>query len=107
MIKDEILAKSRNENKNGDEREEKIRLRSYAISAVIGASLCMVFVLIENAIFDRNATMMWIIYFGMIFSKSLLDAIKLKTKSDILFSILWGICFLIDIVVYILDNIGG
>lgn len=106
MNKAEILEKSREENRNGDEREEKIKLRSYATSAAIGALLCMVFVFIENIIFDRNTTLIWVIYCGMMFSKNILDAIKLKKKFDIVLSVLWGLCFVIDIVCYILDNIG-
>ena len=106
MNKDDVLRMSRKENQNGDEREEKIRLRSYAISAAVGALLCMVFVFVENVIFDRNATLIWIIYCGMMFTKSLLDAIKLKKKTDIVLSILWVLCFVIDIVIYILDNVG-
>lgn len=106
MNKEEILNKSRNENQNGDERENKIKLRSYAISAAIGALLCMIFVFIESVIFDRNTTLIWIIYCGMMFSESIMDAVKLKKKLDIGLSILWGLCFVVDIVVYILDNIG-
>lgn len=106
MNKEEILSKSRNENQNGDEREEKIKLRSYATSAAIGALICMVFLVIEGVIFDRSTTLIWIIYCGMMFSKSILDAIKLKKKSDIVLSLIWGICLVIDIVIYILDHIG-
>ena len=106
MNKDEILKMSREENQNGDEREEKIKLRSYATSAAIGALLCMIFVFVEEIVFDRNAILIWIIYFGMMFSKGILDAIKLKKKFDIVLSILWGLCFIINIVIYILDNVG-
>ena len=106
MNKDDVLRMSREENQNGDEREEKIKLRSYAISAAVGALLCMVFVFVENVIFDRSTTLIWIIYCGMMFTKSILDAVKLKKKSDIVLSILWALCFVIDIVVYILDNVG-
>lgn len=106
MNRDDILKKSREENKNGDEREEKIKLNSFAISAAIGALLCMIFVFIETVFFDRNATLIWIIYCSMMFSKSFLDSIKLKKRTDIVLSILWGLCFVINIVIYILDNIG-
>lgn len=106
MNKDDILKKSREENQNGDEREEKIKLRSYATSAAIGALLCMIFVFIENIIFDRDAPLIWIIYCGIMFSKYIIDAVKLKKKSDIVLSIVWGLCFVIDIVVYILNNVG-
>ncbi len=107
MNKEDILQKSRKENKKGDEREEKIQLRSYAISAVIGALICMVFIILERNIFDRNANHIWIIYSGMIFSKYLIDAIKLKKKEKVLFSILWGSVCLIHSVLYVMDNVGG
>ena len=106
MNKDDILKKSREENQNGDERENEIKLRSYATSAAFGALLCMILVLIEEIILERSTTLIWIIYCGMMFSKSILDAIKLKKKYDITLSILWGLCFAIDIVIYILDIFG-
>ncbi len=107
MNKDEILKKSREENQNGDEREEKIRLRSYATSTVIGALISMVFVILEGFVFDRSITHICIIYCGMMFSKHLIDAIKLKKKEDVLFSILWGVVFLIHSVLYVIDNVRG
>jgi hypothetical protein len=106
MNKDDILKMSRKENKNGDEREEKIKLRSYAISAAIGALICMVLVFLEGYIFDRSTTVIWIIYCGIMLSKSILDAIQLKKRPEIAFSILWGFCFISNTVFYILDNIG-
>lgn len=107
MNKEDILQKSRKENKKGDEREEKIKLRSYAISAAIGALICMVFIILEENIFNRSATHIWIIYCGMMFSKHLIDAIKLKKKEDVLFSVLWGSVCLIHSVLYVMDNVGG
>ena len=106
MNKEDILEKSRQENKNGDEREAKIRLNSYAMSAAIGALLCIVFVFIENIVFDRSTPLIWIIYCGMLFSKSILDAVKLKKKLDLVLSALWGLCVVLNVVIYLLDNIG-
>lgn len=106
MNKEDILKMSRDENQNGDEREEKIKLHSYAVSASVGALICMVFVLIESFMFDRSTATIWTIYSGMMFSKSLLDAIKIKKKADIGLSVIWGICCILNVIVYILDNIG-
>lgn len=106
MNKEEILEKARKENKNGDEREEKIKLRSYAISASIGALLCITLAFVENVIFDRNVAHIWIIYNGMLFSKTLLDAIKLKKKSTIISSVFWGVLLVCWIVLYVLNIIG-
>ena len=105
MNKEDVLTLSRQENQNGDEREEKIKLRSYAMSAAIGALLCMILVFIEDMIYNRSTTSLWIIYCGMMFSKNIIDAVKLKKKLEIVLAILWGICLVINSVFYILDNI--
>ncbi len=105
MNKNDILAKSRNENKNGDERERDIRLRAYATSASIGAIICMLLVIIES-VFDRSISMIWIIYSGMMFSKDVINAIKLKKRMDIGLSVMWGIVLVLHFIVYILENIG-
>lgn len=106
MNKEDILKKSREENKNGDEREEKIKLNSYAMSAAIGGLLCMVFVLLETLLFGRITAHLWVIYSGILFSKSLLDAVKLKKRRDIVCAVLWGIVCVLNIAVYILDCVG-
>lgn len=106
MNKEEILQKSRNENQRGDEREEKIKLRSYATSAAIGILICIAYVIVEELVFDRNASPLWGVYSGMMFTKYILDAIKLKKRFDIGLSIIWGLCFALNIVNYILKNIG-
>ena len=106
MNKEEILRRAREDNHNGDEREEKIRLRSCAISGALGILLCMVLVLAEEVLLNRNATAIWIVYFGMQFIKYFRDAQKLKYKTDITLSILIGLCFVINVVIYIWDILG-
>ncbi len=103
--KDDILQMSREDNQNGDEREEKIKLRTYAVSAALGCLFCMILVFIEECIFDRSATAIWIIYSGMMFSKYIMDAVKLKKRFDIVLSVLWGLICIINIVIYIIDII--
>ena len=107
MNKEDILKRSREENKNGDEREEKIKLRSYATSSAIGALICMVFILLEEFVFNRSTTHIWIIYSGIMFSKHLIDAYKLKKKEDVAFSIIYGAICLINCIIYVIDIVRG
>lgn len=106
MNKEDILKLSRAENKNGDEREQKVRLRSYATSAFIGLFLCIIASFIEDIIFDRSAALLWIIYYGMQFSKSMFEAVKLKNKMDAVLSVVFGLGLVIESIHYVLDNIG-
>ncbi len=106
MNKEDILKLSRIENKNGDEREQKVKLRSYATSAFIGLFLCIIASFIEDIIFDRSAALLWIIYYGMQFSKSMFEAVKLKNKMDAVLSVVFGLGLVIESIHYVLDNIG-
>ena len=103
MNKEDILKRSREENANGDEREEKIKLRSYSISAIFGAFLCAIFSFIEKTVFDRDATLLLTICFGMAFCDSLFNAVKLKKVRNIIHCVIWGLCFGACIVRYILN----
>ena len=105
MNKDDVLKRSRAENRYTDEREGKIRLRSYATSATIGGLLCMILYLIEGSIFDRSTLPIVIIYSGMMFSKSIIDAIKIKKPADVILSFVFGLVFVIEAVMYILGNV--
>lgn len=88
-----------------EKTEKTFAFSSYAFSAAIGALLCVLFVILEEFIFDRSATPIWIIYFGIMFSQSILDAIRKKAKIDILLSVLWGLALASDIAAYIVTNI--
>ncbi len=107
MNKEEILQRSRSENKQkGDERERKIRESSFKVCFLVGGILCIVLGAIENVVFGRSHATLWMIYHGMMFSKFLLDAIKIKGKTEIFGSIVFGIGFISYLGIYILENIG-
>lgn len=104
MNKEDILAKSREENKNGDEREQKVREHAYAMSAAYGGLICMIMVLLEDLVFNRDTTAIWIIYGGMLFANSLTGAIKSKSMKYIGLSILFGILLVAELVVYFIEG---
>ena len=107
MNKDEILAKSREENKNGDEREKTSRIKSSAISAAVGALLCMIFMIVEELVFDRHSIHLWIIYFGIQFTSNLLEYIEIKRRATLFACITFGIGMLLWITIYILECVGA
>lgn len=78
MNKDEILAKSRSENKNADEREDSIKKNAYLISTIVGIIVCSIFYIIED-----NITY-FIIWFSMNCAAEIYQAIKLKKVYNII-----------------------
>lgn len=104
MNKEDILAKSREENKNGDEREQKVREHAYAMSATYGGLICMIMVMLEDLVFNRDTRAIWIIYGGMLFANSLTGAIQTKSKKYIGLSVLFGTLLILELVVYFIDG---
>lgn len=105
MNREEILAKSRNDNKGGDEREKKIRLTSLAIGSGAAVVLCIILSIIEEFVFDRSSTALWVIAGGMLFFTHLTQAIKLKQKICIVNSVTFGIWFFSKLAAYIIENL--
>ena len=107
MTKEEILALSRKENSDGDEREKHIILRSHSISTLTGFCLCF----LVNALtlfFDGPRIIFpvsWLILWGMLASAMWIQS---KGKTDrskltvaILFTVialLHGISFLVQLI---------
>ncbi len=106
MNKDEILAKSRNENKNGDERDLKNREKSYSISAGVATLVCIIMATIEEMLFQRSALDIWVIYCAIEFATALSGAILSKKKWLVGLSIFMGIVLVAMVYFYIRENLG-
>ena len=84
MTREEILKKSRNENKKMDEREQGITNRAKAISGAIGLTLCMILNFI-NAYSNGPPAVesaMWTVACGIYAPGYFISAAELKRKSD-------------------------
>ena len=55
MTREEILSKSRNENKAGDERDLQLRLKANRIAKAFGIAIAFLFVFIDSILFDVPA----------------------------------------------------
>lgn len=93
MNKDEILAKSRKENKDGDEREIQILANSSKIGMAVGGILAAIIVLFSRMV---NKPLLglsaWAVYFTMFGSRRLYQFIQTREKIR-LFQAIVGIVF--------------
>ncbi len=106
MNKEEILARSRTDSKNGDERDLKNREKSYSISASVATFVCIVMVAIEEGLFKRNAMDIWVIYAAIEFATALSGAILSKKKWLIVLSVFMGLLFVAMVFFYIQNNLA-
>ena len=102
MNKEEILKRSKEENKYNDEREKAIQINSYSVAAVVGVCICLLFRIIEGLVFHRDTSHIAIIFNAIFFSKFLVDAIKIRKQHFILLSVLSGNALLLSILSYII-----
>jgi hypothetical protein len=82
MNKEEILAKSRNDNKSADERQILLQQKAQAISGGVGLALCCIIALLEGVF--GNSTVLFYgcfsIYWGIKATNSIVLTITAKSK---------------------------
>lgn len=80
MNKEDILARSKQENKNGDEKY----LHNHRLSFAVGGSMAMLLAIVlsytEKEVFGRSSTALWIVYSGTGFSVTLVNFILSRKK---------------------------
>ncbi|MCD8041115.1 MAG: DUF6442 family protein [Clostridia bacterium] len=87
MDKEEILEKSRKENKSGDEREKSLINYAFAISAVVGIVVCAVIYVIHIVILRELNYSIFLVFCSIYFAYTVILAIKLKKKLYIISSV--------------------
>lgn len=111
MKKEEILEKSRKENKGKlDELGMKHIADAGKIGMVVGASLCVLFVVLAE-IFNTPIIGLsaWSIYFAMMGSNRLYLYIKERNSLNLVQTILWlsfAVAFLVGTIVLCVRNYG-
>ena len=94
MNREEILNKSRNENRDYDERELNVHTKSSAIAKAVGVAIAFVIVLIEEIFFEHPpiASMSaFSVCFAMDAVESWYRLINLKGKFNLIKSIIFSV----------------
>lgn len=103
MDKNEILEKSRKENKNKDVYEMEITSKASSIAYRVGGILCCLTALIEVIFTDSINFTSWMIFFGMLSTLFILKYIKMHKKHELIIAILYVTCFILFAVKYALS----
>ena len=109
MDKNEILEKSKKENKGADEMYNYLYRRGAQIAMSIGLVVCciaMIVDLILNSQFTLLGYFASLIEISMQFAMQLFLAIKIKSKANIVSSILFGIALVMWIVIIVMRLLG-
>ena len=89
MTKEEILEKSRNENKNMDEREQKIALQASMAAKISGMAVCVLISFVAKYLGCPQSLVLavWTVYWGMMMGEYWYLFIRLRKRFHLIAAI--------------------
>lgn len=99
MDKNDILEKSRNENRNGDEWQKDVAIKAYRFSSIATAVLLGVFCIVNH---DAGYLIVLLL---MNFFRSFYSVFKLKRRLDVILVLVEAVCCILLIIMHISDRI--
>lgn len=106
MNKDEILAKSRNENKKQDEYYAEVNKLSLRVGMLAVVAVCIILMAVEYFVYGECNSGYVVIITVVNAALNLYKGIKLKDKAFIISGILWSVATVIDVTNYIMKMVG-
>lgn len=106
MNKDEILKKSRKENKNRDLAEISVVIQAGNIASRVGACVCCLLSVITLWITEVFLCSPWIIYFSILGTNYLVRFVKVKRKSDLFISCILYLMCVIAFIFFVIRLVG-
>lgn len=101
MDKDEILEKSRQENRNRDLEELEVQKRASSIGMFVGVFLCGL-VEILGAVFDSGPMMeLWFVFFGVLGTVFAVKFAKLRKKHELALCIVYYLFAAVDLALFV------
>lgn len=107
MDKDEILQKSRSENKNRDYPDAEGLKKASVIAFAVGCSVCVIISAVQLYFTDTINYGCWIVNFSILVTVFLVKYIKLKKRHDLALTIMYIMFFLIYLVGFIRSMMRG
>lgn len=107
MTKDELLKKIREENSEYDPYKKEVSDFSCKIGGFIALVLTVVIFYLEMIFWNTYNVGLYVAITSALAVKYIIDAIKLKSKSTILCSVIFSVFFIIFLVIYIISFCNG
>ncbi|MGN0802453.1 MAG: DUF6442 family protein [Candidatus Faecivicinus sp.] len=106
MNKDDILEKSRRENKGTDEMEQYVMAAAGKIAAKVGMLVCCIVAILQVIFANAINFESWMIYFSILATTFLVKYIKLHSKHELWIAVLYTVLFIMFAVLFILRLVG-
>lgn len=107
MNKEDILAKSREEHKDGDLVKREINISASAAGAFAALFLTTIFFVLQVLLKNEFNFGLYAIMFCFGAANFIIRAVNMKRKSDIVFSVLYSLATLVLTVVFVFQLISS
>jgi hypothetical protein len=101
MKREEILEKSRRENKGGDAWEADVLAQAGKIAVQAGLLLCCLTAVLEVTVTGKVSMGSWTIYFGMLTTLFAVKYRKMRKRHELAMTILYGGLFVMFLTLFI------
>ena len=106
MDKDEILARSREENKDRDFVEAEVLAKANSIALNVGLMVCGLLSVL-CAIFKEHVDYSaWTVYFSALATIMIVKFIKLRRRHELVIGLFYGACCVMFFVFYLRNVLG-
>lgn len=98
MDREEILARSREENKKRDFVEAEVLNRANAIALAVSMLLCALISVLHAIFREKPDCAVWVVQFGILSTVMLVKFAKLRKRHELLLGLLYGafsVCFFV------------
>lgn len=106
MNKEDILEKSRRENKNRDVAELEVISQASTVAGRVGMLVCCAIAILEVIFTGKPGLGTWAIYFSILATLMLVKYIKLRRRHELWITILYIFCFAAFLTAYVLQLAG-
>lgn len=106
MNKEDILEKSRKENKGNDEMERFVLSEAGKLASRVGMLVCCLVSLLQVVFTGRVSYESWMIYFSILGTLFVVKYLKLRQKHELWIAILYCSLFVMFTFLFVLRLVG-
>ena len=103
MNREEILERSRSENKNHDEMELAALAKAGQRACAVGGLVCAAFIIIEAFLAKKVSCSIWAVYLSMTGTMLLTKYFKLGKKHELVFGLMQLVLAAVFFVMYVIE----
>ena len=107
MDKDEILERSRKDNKDMDLVELEVNNKANAVATLVGVVVCGILTLVHAVFQDGIDTCVWTVMFSILSTIMLVKYVKLRRRHELMIGLIYLFITVLFFAWYLRDVLGG